>query len=470
MVRRGLATLINEADDLAVCGEADDERSALEAAGKLQPDVAVVDWSLGHRDAGDLIETLREVYPEMPVLVLSVHDEIFYAERAIRAGAVGYVMKQEATDRIIDAIREVICGRPYLTDRAAAALPNSLRTLVEHHGEDRRNRHRTPLETTRANDSPRQAEFTKVSIVIPVFNSEKTIDSLGETLIVELALRYQLQLILVDDGSSDRSAAACQRLHQRHPDIVDCIQLSRNFGEHNAVMAGLNCAEGDYCVIMYDDIQNPPSEVRGLIDEIKRGHDVVYVRYPKKHHSLFRNIGSRVHNWMATLALGKPPDLYLSSFKILSRFVVREIVRYTGPEPYLDAIILRTTRKIGVVTVRHAPRENGKSGYTMMKLVSLWGNMVVAFSLYPVRLMGIYGLVMMITGAVYGVITLTAYLVPSLPDPDTFQQLSASNWFLQGVSTMFMSLVAEYVGRIYMSVNRNPQFIIRDILRHGSRP
>ena len=465
VVRRGLASLINEAADLVVCGEADNERSAIEAVAKLQPDIAVVDWSLGHREAAELVEFLREGYPQMPVLVLSVHDEMFYSERALQAGASGYVMKQEATERIIDAIRRVIGGHFYLTERAVRALPDSLRTNLE------RNRH--GLDGNHAGEpagrSAKRVEVTDISIVIPVFNSEGTIEQLSESLIHELGHSYRLQLILVDDSSNDQSMSACQRLHQRHPDIVDCLQLSRNFGEHNAVMAGLNCADGDYCVIMDDDMQNPPSEVRCLIEEIKSGHDVVYVRYPRKHHTWFRNLGSWLHNWMATCALDKPPDLYLSSFKILSRFVVREIVRYTGPDPYLDAIILRTTRKIGVVSVRHAPREDGTSGYTIRKLISLWGNMMVSFSLWPVRLIGICGLAMMLTGIGYGMITFAAYLIPSMPDPDTYQQLNASNWFFRGVTLMFICLVAEYVGRIYMSVNRNPQFIIRNLLRHRPR-
>lgn len=466
VVRRGLASLINETADLVVCGEADDERSAIEAVATLQPDIAVVDWSLEHRDATELLESFREGYPHMPLLVLSVHDELFYSERALRAGASGYVMKQEATERIIDAIREVLGGHSYLTERAIRALPDSLRTGVKRNSHVRDGNH----DGEPAGRSAVRVEDTNISIVIPVFNSERTIEQLGESLIHELGRSYRLQLVLVDDSSSDQSMAACQRLHQRHPDIVDCLQLSRNFGEHNAVMAGLNCADGDYCVIMDDDMQNPPSEVRCLIEEIKRGHDVVYVRYPRKHHSWSRNLGSWLHNWMATRALNKPADLYLSSFKILSRFVVREIVRYTGPDPYLDAIILRTTRKIGVVSVRHAPRENGASGYTIRKLISLWGNMMVSFSLWPVRLIGLCGLVMMLTGIGYGMITFAAHVIPSLPDPDTYQQLNASNWFFRGVTVMFISLVAEYVGRIYMSVNRNPQFIIRNLLRHRPRP
>jgi DNA-binding NarL/FixJ family response regulator/glycosyltransferase involved in cell wall biosynthesis len=459
VVRTGLATLINAEDDLVTCGEADCERAALDAVGKLRPDVALVDWSLRNQDAAGLIEALHQGDPLLPILVLSIHDEIFYAERALAAGASGYVMKQEATERIIDALRQVAAGRSYLSERAAQTVRRRLAEKLEQDA--------APAPSHMADDPPilPGTRATLLSIVIPVFNSEKTIVRLVGELIEELDPTFGLQIILVDDGSLDGSAAVCRRLHERHPRIVELVSLARNFGEHNAVMAGLNCAEGDYCVIMDDDFQNPPSEVRKLVEEIRKGHDVVYVQYNQKHHSLFRNLGSRLHNWMATRVLGKPPGLYLSSFKAMSRFLVREVVRYTGPDPYLDAIILRTTRNIGVVTVRHEPRENGRSGYTLRKLIALWGNMVIAFSVYPMRLLGLFGIAMAGIGMVYGVLTLVSLLMPTVAPPDTYQRLNATMWFLRGMTLLFLSVVAEYVGRIYMQSNRDPQFIVRGILR-----
>jgi undecaprenyl-phosphate 4-deoxy-4-formamido-L-arabinose transferase len=302
-----------------------------------------------------------------------------------------------------------------------------------------------------------------ISVVIPVYNSETTIEPLCEDIIRDLE---PTQIVLVDDGSSDGSANACLRAHRRHPAVVEFIGLGRNFGEHNAVMAGLNRADGDYCVIMDDDMQNPSGEAARLVSEIRKGYDVVYVRYATKHHSWFRNLGSRFHNWIATLVLHKPADLYLSSFKVLSRFVVREAVNYSGPDPYLDAIILRATRRIGVIDARHESRREGKSGYTIGKLVSLWGNMVVAFSLYPVRLIGIYGLVMVLVGISVAIWTLLAYLSPELDDrPDSLQRLTASMWFFRGVHLFFLSIVAEYVGRIYRRMSREPQFTVREVRR-----
>lgn len=130
VVRKGLASLINEEADMFVCGEAADESAAREVVATLRPDVAVVDWSLGPREAGELITTLHDNYPEMPVLVLSMHDEVYFVERVLRVGANGYVMKVEATERIIEAIRETAGGNLYFTDRAISALPDELRSNV----------------------------------------------------------------------------------------------------------------------------------------------------------------------------------------------------------------------------------------------------------------------------------------------------------------------------------------------------
>ena len=171
---------------------------------------------------------------------------------------------------------------------------------------------------------------------------------------------------------------------------------------------------------------------------------------------------------MATRALGKPKDLYLSSFKIISRFLLQEIVRYTGPDPYIDAIILRTTRRIGVVPSHHEPRHDGKSGYTFRKLVALWGNMVVSFSLLPLRLLVVLGFIMLLVGTVIGIYTIICLLVPGMQDPDSLERLNATNWFFRGITLVAVGIVGEYVGRIYMHLTRDPQFIIRTITRHRS--
>jgi glycosyltransferase involved in cell wall biosynthesis len=306
-----------------------------------------------------------------------------------------------------------------------------------------------------------------ISIVIPVFNSAKTIGNLCEQLAQGLSARWKLEIVLVDDGSGDESFRACQEAHEANPELVTAVRLSRNFGEHNAVMAGLHYVTGDYCVIMDDDFQNPPAEVERLIEEISKGYDVVYSRYETKEHALWRNLGSRFHNKMATWALKKPAELYLSSFKVVTRFVVREVIQYPGPFPYLDAIILRTTRNIGVLTTHHEPRKEGKSGYTWSKLLSLWSNMLVTFSMFPLRIIGLYGLLLAIAGFSYGGYTILALVLPSIDDPTSMQKLNASIWFFRGSTLLVLSIIGEYIGRIYRNLNRMPQFIVREEILCG---
>lgn len=308
-----------------------------------------------------------------------------------------------------------------------------------------------------------------LSIVIPVYNGATTIEGLCEDLVDELGPLYSLQIVLVNDGSTDGSEAACRRIHVRHPEIVDTVTLSRNFGEHRAVMAGLHHAEGEACVIMDDDFQNPPSEVRKLVNELRRGHDVVYARYEEKRHSAFRNLGSRLHNRMATRVLGKPPDLYLSSFKALSGFVVKEMCRYTGPDPYVDGIIWRITRDAVAVTVRHEPRRDGASGYTFPKLVRLWASMFVGYSLLPLRALAAFGLAVAVVGAIYGVSAFAAWISPSAADPDAYEKLNATMWFFRGMTLFTLCVIGEYVGRIYLLLGCDPQFVVRYILKRHPR-
>jgi glycosyltransferase involved in cell wall biosynthesis len=307
-----------------------------------------------------------------------------------------------------------------------------------------------------------------LSIVIPVYNSENTIEMLCENIVTHISMLYDLDIVLVNDGSTDNSDAICRRLQAEYPKQITYLQLSRNFGEHNALLAGLRCASGDLCVVMDDDLQNPPEEIPKLVDAMKHGYDVVYTSYLEKRDSFLRNMGSRFHNRVATWLLKKPANLYLSSFKIMNRFVVNEIVQYDGPDPYIDGIILRSTQNIGQISVRHELRLSGRSGYTFGKLFSLWGSMVVSFSLYPLRLIGLIGLVLIVIGGYYGIDTIREIVSP-IEEPTDVKQLASIMTLYRGMQLLALSIVGEYVGRIYKSVNKDPQYIVREARRAADR-
>ncbi len=308
-----------------------------------------------------------------------------------------------------------------------------------------------------------------LSIVIPVYNGAMTIESLCNTLIGLYSRDYDLEIVLVNDYSSDSSDLVCRRLHEQYGQIVTYIKLARNFGEHNAIMAGLNNVTGAYCVIMDDDFQNPPEEVGRMVDEILKGYDVVYTDYSVKNDSAFRNFGSMVNDRMANIVLHKPAGLYLSSFKVINRFLVDEIIKYTGPDPYIDAIILRSTANIGRLEVRHDQRRHGRSGYTLGKLISLWGNMVVSYSLIPLRVIGIIGFLLASYGLIKGGHVLLDSLVPAVDELSEYETLTSVTAFFRGFQMLAISVVGEYVGRIYLALNNDPQFVIREKLASRRR-
>jgi undecaprenyl-phosphate 4-deoxy-4-formamido-L-arabinose transferase len=307
------------------------------------------------------------------------------------------------------------------------------------------------------------------SIVIPVYNSARIIRPLVERLIAVLRVEA-LQIVLVNDGSVDDSDAACRALSARYPGTVTYVRLSRNFGEHNAVMAGLHHAHGDYMVIMDDDCQNPPEEVPRLIDHAaSQGYDIVYTYSARKHHHWFRNLGSRLNNRVATFMLEKPPDLYLSSFKCLSRFIVGEILKYRGPYPYVDGLALRCTRNIGTIEVRHEPRREGRSNYTLHKLLRLWLNMFVNFSVVPLRISTLLGLAGSLLGLVLGI----QVVVERIARPDVpvgWASVMVAILLFSGVQLVLLGLMGEYLGRLFLTENQTPQFVVREVVETPPLP
>ncbi len=305
-----------------------------------------------------------------------------------------------------------------------------------------------------------------ISVCVPVYNGAHSIARLVEE--VAKALQKQaVEFVLVNDGSRDASDAVCTEIAKRREDVT-YICLRRNFGEHNAVMCALNHCSGDYAVIVDDDFQNPPSEIQTLLTEIARGYDVVYSKYHSKKHNLFRNLGSRFNDWAATLLIRKPKDLYLSSFKAISRPLIDEIIKYSGPFPYIDGLILRATSCISSVFVEHRARPEGRSNYTLEKLVMLWFNMFVNFSIRPMRAISLLG----IGTSAASFILAVAFLIDKIRHPSIpagWASLALLVLFLGGIQTMALGIIGEYVGKNYLDRNGTPQWTIKTIIRAGSK-
>lgn len=307
-----------------------------------------------------------------------------------------------------------------------------------------------------------------VSIVVPVYNGAETVGPLVDKLIDHYGERWRLEIVLVNDGSADDSRTVCKALVAKHPSVVRFLHLSRNFGEHQAVLAGLSRTTGDAVVIMDDDFQNPPEEVAKLVSALQEGdHDVVYSRYDTKRDSLFRNLGSWFNDRAAQLMLKKPKGLYLSSFKCLNRFLVDEVCRYRGPFPYLDGLILRVTQNYGVVTCEHHARAAGQSGYTLRKLIRLWLNMFTNFSILPLRLAVFVGFVFALLGVLgaVGVVIEKLFIYPDVPIG--WPSIVVAIFAFAGIQLMVLGMLGEYLGRVFLSDNGTPQFIVRDAYGFG---
>ncbi len=307
---------------------------------------------------------------------------------------------------------------------------------------------------------------TKISYVIPCYRSEKTLEAVVEEIRDTMTSlhEYAYEIILVNDCSPDDTFAVIRRLCAADKNIIG-LDHAKNFGQHAALMAGFHFASGDIIVCLDDDGQTPADEVDRLLAKIEEGYDVVYASYENKKHSAFRNIGSRVNKKMTEMMLGKPKELYLSSYFAAKRFVIDEMMKYQNAYPYVIGLVLRTTRNICNVNVNHRARMEGTSGYSFRKLTALWVNGFTSFSVLPLRTASYGGVFVAILGFLYAVYTVIAKIM----DPNRiigWSSIIAILLILGGFILLVLGMVGEYIGRIYISLNNSPQYVIRTVLNY----
>ena len=307
------------------------------------------------------------------------------------------------------------------------------------------------------------AQRPALSIVVPVYNGAATVGTLVEAL-ETLEVPGGLEIVLVVDGSPDNSLEVCRALLAKARVPITLVNLARNFGEHNAVMAGLHQARGAHVINMDDDLQNPPSELLKILEHAQRtGADVVYTYYAAKEHESWRNLGSRFTNWVADILLDKPRGLYLSSFRCMSAFLVEQVLKYDGPFAYIDGLILQSTQSIERIQVVHLPRAEGRSNYTFRRLVRLWMNMFLNFSVMPLRIATLAGAAFSVLGGLVAVAVVVEALF--FDTPRGWASVMAAVLLLSGVQLSILGIAGEYLGRLFLTANRKPQFIIRDCER-----
>ncbi len=308
----------------------------------------------------------------------------------------------------------------------------------------------------------------KISFLIPCYRSALTLEGVTTEIDETMAVmkdRYTYEIVLVNDCSPDDTFEVIRKLANSRKNVIG-INLARNFGQHSALMAGFRYCSGDITVCLDDDGQTPANEVGKLLDKIEEGYDAVYAKYDHKKHSLFRNFGTVMNEEMARFLLGKPKELYVSSYFAVKRFVVNDMIRYENAYPYVIGLVLRSTGKIVNVDVNHRSRTIGTSGYTFGKLLNLWINGFTAFSIKPLRFFTAIGAIFAIAGFLYGVFTIVKYFVIQVPQG--FSSLMSVLVFVGGVIMLMLGMIGEYIGRMYISMNNSPQYVIRNRIKHGS--
>lgn len=304
--------------------------------------------------------------------------------------------------------------------------------------------------------------MSKVSFIIPCYASEHTISSVVQEIneTMEKLKKYQWEIILVNDASPDKTFSVIKKLCKENDNITG-LDMARNFGQHAAIMAGFHCMSGDIAVCLDDDGQTPADEVGKLLEKIEKGYDAVYATYGEKKHSVLRNLGSKINKRMTESLLGKPKKLYVSSYFAAKRFVVEEVKKYQYKYPYVLGLVLRTTKNICNVTVQHRERQVGQSGYSMRKLLALWVNGFTAFSVKPLRVATISGVLAAVVGGVYAIWTIIKkFTNPAVPVG--WSSTIAIMLILGGLILFVLGMLGEYIGRIYICINNSPQYVVRE--------
>ncbi len=302
-----------------------------------------------------------------------------------------------------------------------------------------------------------------ISFVIPCYRSTQTLPGVVDEIVgtMKTLTAYDYEIVLVNDCSPDDTFETIRKLCSDNERIKG-INLAKNFGQHAALMAGLRQAKGEITVCLDDDGQTPADEVGKLIAKLEEGYDVVYAKYDHKQHSGFRNFGSKINELMTRVMLGKPKDLYISSYFAMKRFVREEVIRYENSFPYVIGLVLRSTKSITNVSVIHREREIGVSGYTMGKLLGLWVNGFTSFSVKPLRIATFIGAMCAFLGFAYGIYTIIKkFINPAVPLG--FSSLMSAMMFIGGMLMLMLGLLGEYIGRVYVCMNNSPQYVIREI-------
>lgn len=306
-----------------------------------------------------------------------------------------------------------------------------------------------------------------INFIIPCYKSANTIRIVVEGIIASIKAWYDYRIILVNDCSPDNVFDVIAKLCNEDKNILG-INLSRNFGQQSARMAAIPYIKGEYVVFMDDDGQHPAHEIPKLIDALKDGHDIAYALFKHKKANWFKKFGSWVNKKMADLLIDKPKDTNPSSFFAMKSFVAEALINYSSPFPYLFGYFMNVTQNITSVEIEHLPRIEGRSTYTFGKLLRLWLNGFTSFSVVPLRAASFVGMLCAVLGFIWGGIVVIRKLV--IPDIAIgYSSMMSIILFIGGMIMIMLGLLGEYIGRMFITMNHIPQYIIKDSINCEKR-
>lgn len=307
-----------------------------------------------------------------------------------------------------------------------------------------------------------------ITIAIPCYRSAKTIEYVVDGIVDEFANqdKYDYEIVLVNDGSPDNTFEVIHRLCGKNKKITG-INLSRNFGQSAAKMAAIPYVHGDYLVYMDDDGQHPTEGIFKLVEKVEEGYDIVYAHFPKKSHNGFKKFTSKLHNAFLTHIGSKPKDVSLSSFFALSSFCIEAMQSSGCPVVAVAAYLRRLTKKITNVDLPHLERKEGKSGYTLGRLVGLWKKSITSFN---TKLLNYSMTAGAIIGGI-GILSALAIIIRKLINPHVavgYASVMAGMLILSALLMFFISISGEYIGKIYLILCKLPPYKVREIVDNNS--
>ena len=301
----------------------------------------------------------------------------------------------------------------------------------------------------------------KLSFVIPCYNSQSTIEPVIEGILKKVSERdtYDYEIITINDCSPDDVISVLHKISKENPK-VKVVDLAKNVGKHTAVLVGYRYATGDYVISLDDDGQCPIENLWELIKPLEEDHDMAMAKYMSKNESFVKQMGSRLNHKVSQILLNKPKELVFTNFIARQNYICKAMAEYDNIFPYLEGLTLQITRDIVLVPMEENPRMQGKSNYTLKKSISLWMNGFTAFSVKPLRISVFIGTIIALLGFIFGLVTIIRKIInPAVAIG--YSSIMVTILFCSGMILMMLGLIGEYLGRVYMSVNNYPQYVVK---------